>query len=84
MGVSWGWDYDTPPRGVTCANVPEGSDFPKIDRFFQAIWLFFFRFLFYAVFLTFSFGLHAKKGVYLLTDTLPSAILAITAVGAAV
>ena len=21
MGVSWGWDYDTPPRGVTCASL---------------------------------------------------------------
>lgn len=53
--------------------------FPKIDRFFHGIMLFFFRFLFYAVFLTFSIGLHTKMGVYLLTDTLPSAILAVTA-----
>lgn len=59
-------------------------NFPKINRFFHETALFFFRFLSYAVFLMFLRGLNAKMGVYLLTDTLPSAILAITAVGAAV
>lgn len=57
--------------------------FPKIDRFFHGITLFFFRFLSCSVFLIFSIGLHTKMGVYPLTDTLPSVILAVTAVGAA-
>lgn len=53
----------------------ERQNFPKINRFFHAICSFFFRFLYYAVFLLFSCSLYAKMGVYLLTDTLPFAIL---------